>query len=53
MSIHYVIKKKAIMCRVVGGARAVDGQEECLEDLILADIFGLESGVTTERSSTT
>ena len=36
------------MCRVVGRARAVDGQAECLEDQILADVFGLESGVTTE-----
>ena len=36
-------------CRVVGGARAVDGQAECLEDQILEDVFGLESGVTTER----
>ena len=39
------------MCRVVGGARAKDGQAECLEDQILADVFGLESGVTTEGSS--
>ena len=36
------------MCRVVGGARAVDGQAECLEDQILPDVFGFESGVTTE-----
>ena len=36
------------MCRVVGGARAVDGQVEYLEDQIFADVFGLESGVTTE-----
>ena len=36
------------MSRVVGGARAVDGQAECLEDQILADVFGLKSGVTTE-----
>ena len=35
------------MCRVVGGARAVDGQAECLEDQILADMFWLESGMTT------
>ena len=35
----------------VGGARAVDGQAECLEDQILADRFGLESEVTTEGSS--
>ena len=26
----------------------MDGQAECLEDQILADVFGLESGVTTE-----
>ena len=38
------------MCRVVEGARAVDGQAECLEDQTLADVFGLENGVTTERS---
>ena len=36
------------MWRDVGGARAVDGQAECLQDQILADVFGLESGVTTE-----
>ena len=30
------------MCRIVGGARAVDGQAECLEDQILADVFELE-----------
>ena len=29
----------------------MDGQAECLEDQILADVFGLESGVTTEGSS--
>ena len=40
------------MCRVVEGARAaVDGQPECLEDEILADVFRLESEVTTEGSS--
>ena len=38
------------MCRIVGGARAVDGQEEYLEGQILADMFGFESGVTTEES---
>ena len=26
----------------------MDGQAECLEDKILADVFELESGVTTE-----
>ena len=36
------------MCRDLGGARAVDGQAECLVDQILAGVFGLESGVTTE-----
>ena len=36
------------MCRVVEGARAVDGQEKCLEDQILADVFGLESAMTTD-----
>ena len=30
------------------GARSVDGQTECPEDQILVDVFGLESGVTTE-----
>ena len=39
------------MCRVVGGVKAVDGQAECLEDQILADVFGLENEVTTEGSS--
>ena len=39
------------MCRVVGGARAVDGQAKSLEDHILANVFGLENGVTTEGSS--
>ena len=38
------------MGRVVRGARAVDGQAECFKDQILADVFGFESGVTTERS---
>ena len=28
----------------------MDGQAECLEDQILASVFGLESGVTTEGS---
>ena len=39
------------MCRFAEGARAVDGQVECLEDQILPDVFELESGVTTERWS--
>ena len=34
--------------RVLGGARTVDGQAECLEDQILSNVFGLGSGVTTE-----
>ena len=38
------------MCRVGGGARAVDGQAQCL-DHILAHVFRLQSGVTTEGSS--
>ena len=38
------------MCTVVGGSRAVDGQAKCLEDQVLTDVFGLESGVTTEGS---
>ena len=33
MIIHYyTIKERTMMCRVVGRARAVDGQAECLED---------------------
>ena len=47
LSIHYIIKKRAMVCRVVGGAGAVDGQAQRLEDKILADVFGLKSGVTT------
>ena len=39
------------MGRVVGGARAVDGQAECHEDQTLPDVFRLESGVITERWS--
>ena len=39
------------MCRGVVEARAAgDCQAECLEDQILVDVFGLESGVTTEGS---
>ena len=48
LPIHYTIKKKMIVCRVVGEARAVNGQAECFEDNILQLFFGLESGVTTE-----
>ena len=40
-----------MMCRVVGGAKTVDSQEECIEDQILAGVFRLESGVTTKGSS--
>ena len=43
------INKRTMLCRIVGGARTVDGQAEYLE--ILADVFGLECGVTTEGSS--
>ena len=50
MSVHFAINKRTMTCRVVGGARAVDGQAECL-DHILADVFMLESGVTTKGSS--
>ena len=46
----YTIKKRIMMYRVDGGARAMDDQVECLEDQILADVFGLESGVTTKGS---
>ena len=38
------------MCNVIEGARVVDSQAEFLEDQILVDVFGLESGVTTEGS---
>ena len=31
----HTIKKMTMVCRVVEGARAVDGQAECLEDYIL------------------
>ena len=48
--IYYTTKKRIMMCRVVGGARAVDGQEECLGNQILGDVFGFGSGVTTEGS---
>ena len=34
-------QEETIMCRVVGGARAVDGKAECLEGQILADVSGL------------
>ena len=51
LSINYTTKKRIMVCRVVGGARAVDGQEEYLKDQILADVFGLESGVITEAWS--
>ena len=34
-----------------GRARAVNDQAECLEDQILADVFGFESGVNSEGSS--
>ena len=43
------INKRTMLCRIVEGARTVDGQAEYLE--ILADVFGLECGVTTEGSS--
>ena len=36
------------MCRGLEGARAVGGQAECLVNQILADVFGLESRVTTK-----
>ena len=35
MSIHYIIKRGIMACRVFRGARAVDGQAECFEDQIL------------------
>ena len=36
---HQTIKKRTMVCRVVGGARAVDSQAECLEDQILGRYF--------------
>ena len=39
LSTHYIIKKQTMVCRVVGGARAVNGQAECLKGKILADVF--------------
>ena len=42
---HYT----TMVCKVVGGARAVDDQAQCLEDKILQMFFGLESGVITDR----
>ena len=51
-TIHYTIKERIMVSRVLGAARAaVDGQAECLEDQILAHVFGLEGGVTTEEWS--
>ena len=35
--IHYTIKKRIMMCRVVGEARSVNDQEECLAD----ELFGM------------
>ena len=34
------------MCRVIGGARQVDGQAEYPADQMLAAVFGVECGVT-------
>ena len=51
LSIHYTIKKKTIVCRVVGGATAAvnNGQAECLEDKILGRCFWVvKCGVTTD-----
>ena len=50
IKIHTVYTAPLMMCRIVGGARAVDGQAECLEGQTVADVFGLKSGVTTEGS---
>ena len=38
-----------MVCRVVGGARAVAGQAECLTDQMLGDVLGVECGVTAEE----
>ena len=53
--LHYIIISKRVMvfcCRILRECRAIGGQAECLEDQLVADIFGLESrGLTTEGSS--
>ena len=49
--LYYTIKKRTMVSRVVGGARTVDGQAECLEDQTLGRcVWDLGSGVTTEGS---
>ena len=35
----HIIQKRTKMCRVVGGARAIDGQAECLEDQMLGRCY--------------
>ena len=37
--LDYTIKKKTMVCRVVGGARGANGQAECLKDQILGRCF--------------
>ena len=32
MPTHCTVKKKTMVCKAVGGARAVDGKAQCLED---------------------
>ena len=36
----YYQEEDKMVCRVVGGAKAVDGQAECLEDKILQMFLG-------------
>ena len=42
MLINYTIKKRTMICRVVGGAEAVDSQSECLENQMLGKCFWVE-----------
>ena len=42
MLINYTIKKRTMICRVIGGAEAVDSQSECLENQMLGKCFWVE-----------
>ena len=46
--IHYTIKKKIMVCRVVGEQGQLMVRQNALNIRSWADVFGLESGVTTE-----
>ena len=46
--IHYTIKKKTMVCRVVGERGQLMVRQNALNIRSWADVFGLESGVTTE-----